>query len=335
LGKKNDLFWVFMNMKKILRLTESELVRLVKKVIKEQSLLLKLPIEIQSAIKKLEQTYKVKIEDSNIQSELSQEGNYYPDNGSENPQARQQINKLVAKIHQLFPKTRNLGVISGYRGYVKQLEVFGRHVVAQGGVSNRQKNVTLPGFSQHHTGKAFDILSVEPTWWNSNPDVKKWVAENVGNYGFKVSYPNPGVLRNEEPWHLFYIGGNKMNENDLRRLVIKEQEDDDRPLNSKKFMFDDSVLLLKGASSKTIQHYLSQLPDTIRFITIVNGESADFSDVNVCGLDELYLVNLMNTPNNFEDTVDCDYDKVTDFMYDFDIDDDEDDEVSFRDDDRE
>jgi hypothetical protein len=324
-----------MNMKKILRLTESELVRLVKKVIKEQSLLLKLPIEIQSAIKKLEQTYKVKIEDSNIQSELSQEGNYYPDNGSENPQARQQINKLVAKIHQLFPKTRNLGVISGYRGYVKQLEVFGRHVVAQGGVSNRQKNVTLPGFSQHHTGKAFDILSVEPTWWNSNPDVKKWVAENVGNYGFKVSYPNPGVLRNEEPWHLFYIGGNKMNENDLRRLVIKEQEDDDRPLNSKKFMFDDSVLLLKGASSKTIQHYLSQLPDTIRFITIVNGESADFSDVNVCGLDELYLVNLMNTPNNFEDTVNCDYDKVTDFMYDFDIDDDEDDEVSFRDDDRE
>jgi hypothetical protein len=41
----------------------------------------------------------------------------------------------------------------------------------------------------------------------------------------------------------------------------------------------------------------------------------------------------MNTPNNFEDTVNCDYDKVTDFMYDFDIDDDEDDEVSFRDDD--
>jgi len=199
-------FGVFITMKKILRLTESDLVRLVKRVINEQSLLLKLPIEIQSAIKKLEQTYNVKIEDSNIQSELSQEGNYYPDNGSENPQARQQINKLVAKIHQLFPKTRNLGVISGYRGYVKQLEVFGRHVVAQGGVSNRQKNVTLPGFSQHHTGKAFDILSVEPTWWNSNPDVKKWVAENVGNYGFKVSYPNPGVLRNEEPWHLFYIG---------------------------------------------------------------------------------------------------------------------------------
>ena len=124
----------------------------------------------------------------------------------------------------------------------------------------------------------------------------------------------------------------RLTESDLVRLVkkvIKEQvEDDDRPLNSKKFMFDDNVLLLKGASSKTIQHYLSQLPDTIRFIAIVNGESADFSDVNICGFDELYLVNLMNTPNNFEDTVDCDYDKVTDFMYDFDVDDDE---VSFSD----
>ena len=124
----------------------------------------------------------------------------------------------------------------------------------------------------------------------------------------------------------------RLTESDLVRLVkkvIKEQvEDDDRPLNSKKFMFDDNILVLKGASSKTIQHYLSQLPDTIRFITIVNGESADFSDVNICGFDELYLVNLMNTPNNFEDTVDCDYDKVTDFMYDFDV---EDDEVSFSD----
>jgi hypothetical protein len=121
----------------------------------------------------------------------------------------------------------------------------------------------------------------------------------------------------------------RLTESDLVRLVKKViKEQDDRPLNSKKFMFDDNVLLLKGASSKTIQHYLSQLPDTIRFITIVNGESADFSDVNICGFDELYLVNLMNTPNNFEDTVDCDYDKVTDFMYDFDVDDDE---VSFSD----
>ena len=35
--EKNDLFWVFIIMKKILRLTESDLVRLVKRVISEQS----------------------------------------------------------------------------------------------------------------------------------------------------------------------------------------------------------------------------------------------------------------------------------------------------------
>ena len=34
-GKKNDLFWVFIDMKKIVRLTESELVKIVQKVIEE------------------------------------------------------------------------------------------------------------------------------------------------------------------------------------------------------------------------------------------------------------------------------------------------------------
>jgi hypothetical protein len=34
-GKKNDLFWVFIDMKKIVRITESELTRLVERVINE------------------------------------------------------------------------------------------------------------------------------------------------------------------------------------------------------------------------------------------------------------------------------------------------------------
>jgi LAS superfamily LD-carboxypeptidase LdcB len=207
----------------------------MKKVINEQISLSQLPLDIKRAIEKLQQTYKVKVDDSHIKSELSQEGGYYPDAKGEKPEARKSINQLVSKIHELFPKTRNLGVISGYRGYFKQADTFGSKVASQGGVANRQKNVTLPGFSQHHTGKAFDILSVEPTWWDSNPEVKKWVANNVGNYGFKVSYPKPGVLRNEEPWHLYYIGGDKKNmenvvsmkESDLSRLVKRIINEDD------------------------------------------------------------------------------------------------------------
>ena len=53
-------------MKKVIRLTESDFTRLVHKIINEQVLLTKLPFTIQSAIKKLEQTYGVKIEDSHI-----------------------------------------------------------------------------------------------------------------------------------------------------------------------------------------------------------------------------------------------------------------------------
>ena len=97
----------------------------------------------------------------------------------------------------------------------------------------------------------------------------------------------------------------RLTESDLTKLVkrvIKEREmDDDRPLNSKKFVFDDISLLLKEASSQVVQNYLSQLPDTIRFISIVNCESADFSEVDICGFEDLAVVNLMNTPNNFVD----------------------------------
>jgi hypothetical protein len=129
----------------------------------------------------------------------------------------------------------------------------------------------------------------------------------------------------------------RLTESDLTRLVrrvIKEREmDDDRPLNSKKFVFDDISLLLKEASSQVVQNYLSQLPDTIRFISIVNCESADFSEVDICGFEDLLVVNLMNTPNNFVDMVDCEYESISDFMFTFDMEDDDDDEVSFRDDD--
>ena len=62
----------------------------------------------------------------------------------------------------------------------------------------------IPGFSEHHTGKAFDIFSTEESWWDAKPEVKKWVADNASNYGFRVTYKTPGTLRVAEPWHLYY-----------------------------------------------------------------------------------------------------------------------------------
>jgi len=44
----------------------------------------------------MERTYKLKITDDHIEKEFKQEGNYTIDSGGENPEARKQINLLVA-----------------------------------------------------------------------------------------------------------------------------------------------------------------------------------------------------------------------------------------------
>ena len=37
--------------------------------------------------------------------------------------------------------------------------------------------------------------------------------DNVGKFGFKISYPEQGTLRSPEPWHIMYVGTNKKDDN--------------------------------------------------------------------------------------------------------------------------
>lgn len=183
------------------------------------------PQQIKSKLKDVERKYNVTITDSNIKDELKQEGQYYEDNRGEDPKARKQIDKLVNKLKQTFPNV-DKGVVSSYRSYDKQVDTFGGKIARDGGVSKRQRYSALPGFSQHHTGKTFDIISVEPSWWNQNSDVKKWVADNCGKFGFKVSYPSDGVLRKAEPWHLYYVGGESSNSSTPTPTIPNSKVDD-------------------------------------------------------------------------------------------------------------
>jgi LAS superfamily LD-carboxypeptidase LdcB/peptidoglycan hydrolase-like protein with peptidoglycan-binding domain len=186
-----------------------------------------LPSDIKNALSSVEKKYGVTIDDSHVDKEMDQEGQYYDDNGSENSKAKQQIEKLLTSLRSKFSSLSSQAkVVSSYRSYNKQVDTFGGKIKRDGGVSQRQKYSALPGFSQHHTGKAFDILSVEPSWWNKNSDVKKWVENNCGKFGFKVSYLNDGVLRKAEPWHLFYVGGESSNSVDKTEVIPNSKIDD-------------------------------------------------------------------------------------------------------------
>ena len=151
---------------------------------------------------------KYEILQKHIDNEFKQEGAIRPDNGGEDTQAKKEINKLIKDAKLEFgSRLDGKGIISGYRSYKTQADLNIRDIPKKGGVEQEQKSRTLPGFSEHHTGKCFDIFSVETGWWNRNSDIKNWVAENAGKYGFRVTYQKQGVLRMAEPWHLYYIGG--------------------------------------------------------------------------------------------------------------------------------
>jgi hypothetical protein len=66
---------------------------------------------------------------------------------------------------------------------------------------------------------------------------------------------------------------------------------------------DDSRILVRNQSSEVVQKILSLLPSftELGFLAFINCESADFSDVDICGLPNLAFINLNGTENNFEE----------------------------------
>lgn len=197
--------------------------------------------DILKSLQSIESTYSVKITDSNINNELEQEGQFYSDNSGIDSSALKNLKDLLKNLYSVFPDAPEdsnsncdgvKGCVSGYRGYSTQVKTFGNKIQRDGGVANRQKYSALPGFSQHHTGKAFDILSVEPQWWDKNSKIKDWVRDNVCKYGFKISYPTQGVLRSAEPWHLYFTGE-----------FCEKQKSDSKSLDDKKEKSEDNGLL--------------------------------------------------------------------------------------------
>jgi len=183
---------------------------------KESSSIIKtisdLPKNILNQISILSDRIKKKITDRHIEAELNQEGSWVEDAGSVSIEAKKSIDKLISDARKQFgDRIPNLGVVSGYRSYKDQIDNFASKVTGGGSLDNVQAANTLPGFSQHHTGKAFDIFSTETSWWDANSDIKKWVANNAKKYGFDITYKTKGPLRIAEPWHLYFTSGNSEN----------------------------------------------------------------------------------------------------------------------------
>ena len=66
---------------------------------------------------------------------------------------------------------------------------------------------------------------------------------------------------------------------------------------------EERRLFMRRQSSEVVQRLLSilHLFDDVIFLAILECESADFSDVDICGLPNLTFINLYGTENNFDE----------------------------------
>lgn len=101
---------------------------------------------------------------------------------------------------------------SGYRSAITQKSLYTGYIKEQG-QAQADKSSARPGHSEHQTGLAVDIVSLdnycflEACWADTKEG--KWLASNAHKFGFIIRYPKgkQAITGYEyEPWHLRYIG---------------------------------------------------------------------------------------------------------------------------------
>ena len=136
-----------------------------------------------------------------------------------NEEALKNLKKMQADAKALG---LNIPLISGYRSYETQEKLYNKYVKKDG--ENKANTYSAkPGESEHQTGLAFDIGSVDRSF--ANTIEAKWLAENAYLYGFIIRYPKDktnvtGYIY--EPWHVRYLGEKKAKDVYLSGLTLEE-----------------------------------------------------------------------------------------------------------------
>ena len=102
-----------------------------------------------------------------------------------------------------------LFAVSGYRSYIDQANIINKKLKSGASIDHILTVNKLPGYSEHHTGRAIDITNSKSIGLSDDfkfTDEYKWLLENAGQFGFRLTYPeenNFGIIF--EPWHWYYF----------------------------------------------------------------------------------------------------------------------------------
>ena len=126
-------------------------------------------------------------------------------NLGENPTAKAAFLKLIAQMQKEgYAVSDNY---SGFRSYGTQAQLYQSYVNREGQAA-ADRYSARPGYSEHQTGLAFDVIgtnghSVE------DDSAAQWLLDHAADYGFVVRYLKgkesvTGYMHEE--WHLRYVG---------------------------------------------------------------------------------------------------------------------------------
>ena len=123
----------------------------------------------------------------------------------EDPEA---VSHLMQLIQDMSAQGYSLsGGYSGFRSYATQDGLYSSYA-ASSGQAQADTFSARPGYSEHQTGLAFDLLDGAGQLVE-DPQASQWLMDNCAQYGFIVRYqPGKESITGymPEPWHLRYIG---------------------------------------------------------------------------------------------------------------------------------
>ena len=100
---------------------------------------------------------------------------------------------------------QSLFIESAFRSVSGQVEIIRERLFEGQTIEQILTACAPPGFSEHHTGRAVDVNTVgvlDPTRDFEGTPAFRWMRENAGRFGFRLSYPRDNAFGYVyEPWH--------------------------------------------------------------------------------------------------------------------------------------
>jgi hypothetical protein len=155
-----------------------------------------------------------------------------------------------------------------------------------GSVESEQNSGTISLTNKNRSSLIFDVMKKLISYDKNNAIDPKPISMNVPFNDFKKWFDSNN---NYNP----FSG------------MVKEQMDMEDDFEGVEEVSHMSFLLQnadKNTATNLLKKYMAKHSQTVNFVAILRSEGVDLTDINFCECPNLLMVNLRETPNNFEET---------------------------------